>query len=242
MAKATIAFSKARGKVGGLVFRHDAGIGTVVSEYNPHPNNPRTAAQTRQRAKMNVVGQISKYTPASVLLGLDPNKRKARSRFVSLALKASDAQDNPPQALLLAEDLVLSVGHTGAITASAANTAGTTKVVVTLTGNTVENGMAGCIVMVYCGDDDRFFGGKGLSVPVNTPSVEFDFADFSSDLSNAPSMNVYVVPIEAVEGAVTINYRELTMADRFTAGWTELQSNREGFCASRYVGRVFYNS
>lgn len=87
MAKATIAFSKARGKVGGLVFRHDAGIGTVVSEYNPHPSNPRTIAQTKQRGKMNLAGKISQLVEKQLLVGLSVNGRKARSMFVSNLLK-----------------------------------------------------------------------------------------------------------------------------------------------------------
>lgn len=87
MAKSNMLMGKARGKVGGLVFRVDAGIGQVVSEYNPHPANPRTVAQTKQRSKMNLAGKLSQLVDKSLLLGLSTNGRTARSMFVSNLLK-----------------------------------------------------------------------------------------------------------------------------------------------------------
>lgn len=89
MAKSNMLMGKARGKVGGLVFRVDAGIGQVVSEYNPHPANPRTQKQTIQRSKMNLAGKLSSLTPYDAIAGLDSRKRKARSMFVSNVIKAS---------------------------------------------------------------------------------------------------------------------------------------------------------
>lgn len=89
MAKGQIALGKFRGKVGGQVLRVDAGIGQIISEYNPHPSNPRTVAQTNQRNKMNLAGRISKLTSRLAIAGLDPNNRRARSMFVSSILKAA---------------------------------------------------------------------------------------------------------------------------------------------------------
>lgn len=81
---------KFRGKVGATVFRTEAGIGQIASEYNPNPKNPRTMLQTQQRVKMSLAGQISKSIPASFLVGLDANNRKARSMFVSNILKNAE--------------------------------------------------------------------------------------------------------------------------------------------------------
>lgn len=87
MSKGQILLGKQRGKVGGFVARVDSSVGQVLSEYNPHPKNPRTLAQTKQRSKMNLAGQISKAVAAECIVGLDPNGRKARSMFVSNLLK-----------------------------------------------------------------------------------------------------------------------------------------------------------
>lgn len=89
MAKSKMLMGKARGKVGGLVFRVVSGVGQVVSEYNPHPANPRTVGQTVQRGKMNVAGLLSKITPFDAIAGLSPRKREARSKFVSNILKSA---------------------------------------------------------------------------------------------------------------------------------------------------------
>jgi len=87
MAKVNVIFGQLRGKVGGVVFRHDPDGFTVASEYNAQPSNPRTMEQTKQRNKMSLAGQISKLVPKQALLGMDANSRKARSMFVSNLLK-----------------------------------------------------------------------------------------------------------------------------------------------------------
>lgn len=89
MAKGINMVGKFRGKVGAMVFRTEAGIGQIASEYNPNPKNPRTLAQTRQRVKMSLAGMISKNIPANLLVGLDSNGRTARSMFVSNILKSA---------------------------------------------------------------------------------------------------------------------------------------------------------
>lgn len=90
MAKGKNMLGKFRGKVGATVFRTEAGIGQIASEYNPNPKNPRTIAQTKQRTKMNLAGLISSLTPKGAIAGLNAKPRMARSEFVSALLKAAE--------------------------------------------------------------------------------------------------------------------------------------------------------
>lgn len=91
MAKITDLNGKLRGKIGGVVYRNDSEVGTVASAYQPAPRNPRTILQTEQRGKMNMAGLFSKLTPYAAIAGFSPNKRKARSEFVSKLIRVTSA-------------------------------------------------------------------------------------------------------------------------------------------------------
>lgn len=68
------------GKVGTLVGMKgkngSAYIRTLVT-----PSNPKTAAQTDQRVKMSLAGQMSKLTPQALLVGMSNDKRMRRPNF-----------------------------------------------------------------------------------------------------------------------------------------------------------------
>lgn len=107
---------KFRGKVGATVFRTEAGIGQIASEYNPNPKNPRTLMQTKQRSKMNLAGLISSMTPASALYGLDTKRRFSRSAFVSNIIKqavisGSGTTESPIKAEIAPEKIIFSKGE-----------------------------------------------------------------------------------------------------------------------------------
>ena len=106
---------KFRGKVGATVFRTEAGIGQIASEYNPSPKNPRTLAQTKQRSKMNLAGLYSKLVGYPLIAGLGSNGRTARSRFVSNIIKSSTvtgtgAANDPIIAAITPEKVIFSDG------------------------------------------------------------------------------------------------------------------------------------
>lgn len=86
MAKGSIALGRFRGKAGGFVFRTDSEVGQIISVKPEHVKNPRTLAQTNQRNKMNMAGQLSKMTPYEAIAGLGGGRRFARSKFVSNVL------------------------------------------------------------------------------------------------------------------------------------------------------------
>lgn len=121
MAKGKNMLGKFRGKVGATVFRTEAGIGQIASEYNPNPKNPRTLAQTKQRSKMNLAGLISSMTPAAALFGLDTKRRFARAAFVSNIIKravvnGTGTTESPIKAEIAPENIIFSKGESCNVT------------------------------------------------------------------------------------------------------------------------------
>lgn len=114
MAKTPIGLGQFSGRVGGVVYAVQAGR-QVVRAYQPVVSNPKSSAQSIQRAKGNLVGRISKITPWQILEGLGDNKFNRRSRFLRLLLRkvtAGQAAGDPStfNAKLADDDFVFSEG------------------------------------------------------------------------------------------------------------------------------------
>lgn len=78
MAVFTKQWGSARGRVGGVVFsKGDNGL-LYGRSYQPTVRNPKTTAQLNQRAKMNLVGQMSSVTPKEVILGMGSGSNRIR--------------------------------------------------------------------------------------------------------------------------------------------------------------------
>lgn len=101
------------GKVGTTVFsKGEKGL-SYGRAYQPVVANPKTIAQTDQRAKMNLVGRMSQVTPAEVLVGMGGGKRARRSEFNKILLGAATIDRSVPGtvvAKLQPEDIVFSRG------------------------------------------------------------------------------------------------------------------------------------
>lgn len=194
---------KFRGKVGATVFRTEAGIGQIASEYNPNPKNPRTLAQTKQRSKMNLAGLTSKLTPFAAIAGLDSNRRKARSLFVGNMLRSIEITGKGT----VAEPFVASIAP-GAVKFSKGVNVQLTAGQITITNNTLQCtvstgktaaeipqmvaiamiNIAGELKSVAVGSFNNVEGDVAVSLPVGT-------------LSQGDSANLFVIPIFAGNGA-----------------------------------------
>lgn len=114
MAKVVGLVGSASGKIGNIVYAVTNGV-QVARVYQPQISNPKSEGQKFQRAKANLVGQVSKITPWQVLVGLGNNKRERRSRFLRLLLNKTTAgyaagSTTGINAKLLSEDFVFSEG------------------------------------------------------------------------------------------------------------------------------------
>lgn len=204
MAKGKNMLGKFRGKVGATVFRTEAGIGQIASEFNPNPKNPRTLAQTKQRSKMNLAGLISGLTPYAAIAGLNANGRMARSEFISVMLKAitvtgTGTTDAPFKPTLSNEDVVFSKGAKANVTTSIMKIE---DGVLTVSGTLSASGeqIAGHIVVAMIN-----LGGKLNSVIVKsgTGSV-INVSESGINASAGDSASIYVIPLFDHNGAASI--------------------------------------
>lgn len=92
------------GKFVGLIGTISGKVGTVVYQkgergisygrsWQPVVYNPKSGKQLEQRAKMNLVGQMSSITSKSLLMGMPgANSRQRRSEFTRVLLKAASVE------------------------------------------------------------------------------------------------------------------------------------------------------
>lgn len=82
MAKFVGFIGTIRGKVGTTVFTKGENGMSYGRAYQPQVYNPKTAGQTDQRAKMNLIGRMSQATPKALIVGMaGVNNRQRRSEF-----------------------------------------------------------------------------------------------------------------------------------------------------------------
>lgn len=102
------------GRVGTTVFcKGEKGM-TYGRAYQPQVANPKTVLQLDQRAKMNLVGKMSRVTPKKLLVGMyGENSRQRRSTFTRNLLHAAIIDRSAPGeivAKMAPEDVVFSQG------------------------------------------------------------------------------------------------------------------------------------
>lgn len=114
MAKFQGIIGSGSGKAGNLVFSKGNKGETIARAYQPQVKNPRTEAQILQRAKMNLVGQMSGLLDRGALVPLGGGSAlENRSIFNRLALLATSAnmdEQGGATAKLAPEDVRFSKG------------------------------------------------------------------------------------------------------------------------------------
>lgn len=225
MAKVKVLFGQMRGKVGGMVFRHDPDGFTVASEYNPKPANPRSELQTTQRNKMSLAGQISKITPSMALAALSTNKRKARSMFVSNIIKNAVTPTVEGGVFTANEQtrtLVFSKGAAVPLVIAGAYDGTNKKLTVTITNDDAQADVVAYRVIVYiteamewryCTVMDVTAANAGIPKTVDIV-IPDSVAGDSSNFAKA-----YVVPVVAADADARVRYQQF-LADEETTGAT----------------------
>lgn len=101
MAKFVGFIGTIRGKVGTTVFTKGENGMSYGRAYQPQVHNPKTAGQSDQRAKMNLVGRMSQVTPKALLIGMaGVNNRQRRSGFNSNLLSVATIDRSNPGSIV----------------------------------------------------------------------------------------------------------------------------------------------
>lgn len=158
MAKSSNGLGKFSGKLGGSVFVIRNGQ-QIVREYNPAPANPKTYLQSAQRAKGNLAGRISSFTPKAAIFGLGYNAPTRRSRFLKILLKAASVTQSGDafRAKIADEDVFFSEGSVTGSVYNPVFSAVANSISVTLTGyetsiippDVYQSRLTRLVVMVY---------------------------------------------------------------------------------------------
>lgn len=112
MAKIQGFIGTGRGKVGNLVLSKGDNGETIARAYQPQVANPRTAAQTSHRSKVNIAGRLSAIVPATAITGLGMGSgRKNRSEFLRNAIRRAVRDTSPEGAHIPAADVVFAKGN-----------------------------------------------------------------------------------------------------------------------------------
>ena len=184
----------------------------VVRAYQPVVSNPKSTAQSIQRAKGNLVGRISKITPWQILEGLGDNKFNRRSRFLRLLLRkvtAGQAAGDPSQfnAKLADADFVFSEGtlvnyHYVSSGSAAANAV--TLSITKVSGVPTELADAqGLLVVVVLKQESGVF--ESVLYKFMSPSELVGGSvniTVSHGISDAYTASVYVAPFGSADGSM----------------------------------------
>lgn len=136
MAKIVGFIGTGSGKVGNIVLAKGEDGRTIARAYQPQVNNPKSVKQTMQRAKVNLVGQLSSLLPADMLRSLSMgSNRKNRAAFLSRTLKivSVTSQDGVFTASFNPAELRLSNGTAPMVATSAAAAVTINSITVPLT-------------------------------------------------------------------------------------------------------------
>lgn len=209
MAKVVGLVGSVSGKIGNFVYAVSNGQQTA-RVYQPNVANPKSGLQRLQRAKGNLIGQISKITPWQILTGLGTSKKERRARFLQLCLRKATsmiAQNSPGGivAKLNASDFIFSEGAVIPIYSVTSATTSENAVNITLTrdsnATSAEIESKGCLVVATVMSDSgnyEFVIYKMLTpsdVTSATTSVVLNFPTIGSY-----EINVYTAPFATLDG------------------------------------------
>lgn len=137
MAKVVGLVGSASGKIGNVVYAVTNGI-QIARVYQPVVSNPKSGLQTMQRAKGNLAGRISSFTPRTAIMGLGANNRTRRGEFLrNILKKASVVQTSTGyEAKIDNPDMLFSRGSVILSVINAAVNASNNSISVTLSGPT----------------------------------------------------------------------------------------------------------
>jgi len=113
MAKSIGLVGTLSGKSGNFVFCKGADGRTIVRPYQPQVYNPKTAAQSGQRSKMVLAGQLSSMASSALLVSMNMGRKVAnRSAFVRNILRKADYDHESTNYVssIFAEDIVFGRG------------------------------------------------------------------------------------------------------------------------------------
>lgn len=181
------------------------------------PNNPKTALQSDQRAKVNLMGRMSQVTPFEVILGMGNTKRMRRSEFNKNLLNVATI-DRSSNGTILAkiapEDVIFSKGAQpveATVSTPAATTANAATIGLTLNDASLAGMYGERIVVAVIDPSDK----AGYSL-VKYADVVFDDTtaksvtiNYGAPIADESFVCVYRIPYLLTEAGAAMRYETI---------------------------------
>lgn len=198
MAKLVGMIGTGSGRVGNVVLSKGPNGSTISRAYQPVVANPRTDGQLDQRAKMNLVGRISKIVPAGAISGLSMGSvRNNRSEFTKTMLDAAVVTmvSGARQASIVPEKVVFSHGSllVGATMGAVTLTANTISVAFTNAIADMKNGVR-LVAIVMNPDVDGYYRACAYQDFIFEASTGTLTMNLVTPLEEGEKINLYVCP------------------------------------------------
>lgn len=221
MGKVVGLIGAASGKVGNIVYAVTNGI-QVARVYQPIVSNPKSALQNAQRAKGNLAGRISSFTPRTAIMGLGSNNRARRGEFLRNILKKAivTQTSNGYNAKIDTPDVLFSRGSVILSVINPSVNAGNNAMAVTLSGPNVATIPADVyasmqtrlVAMVYDSTTQELI--EVLTMVANKPAQG---SQATTTLMTAYSggyiVDVYAIPMSTADGTAVSIDSQLALKD-----------------------------
>lgn len=181
------------------------------------PLNPKTDAQTDQRAKVNLMGRMSQATPFEVLLGMGSTKRMRRAEFNKNLINVATIDRTTPGTILAKiapEDIIFSKGSQSpeaTVSTPAATTATTLTMGLTLSDSTLAGKYGERVVVAVIDPSDK----SGYSL-VKYADVVFDDTNaktvtvkYGAPIADESLVCVYRIPFQLTEAGAAMRYQTI---------------------------------
>lgn len=181
------------------------------------PLNPKTDAQTDQRAKVNLMGRMSQATPFEVILGMGSTKRMRRAEFNKNLINVATIDRTVPGTILakiLPEDVVFSKGSQSpeaTVSTPAATTATTLTMGLTL-GNSALAGKYGervVVAVIDPSDKSGYSLVKYADVMFDDTAAKTVTINYGAPIADESLVCVYRIPFQLNEAGAAMRYQTI---------------------------------
>lgn len=214
MAKLVGLIGTGRGKLGNMVLYKGSKGETLARAYQPQVFNPKSAGQTEQRSKINLIGQISKLVSKNLIKPFGGNGRTNRSDFNRELIKATNVDTlNGYTAKINPADIKFSKGAT--IVQASAGTATITADSLSLSltlydeGNINRYGERIVAVVYSTAAADAVSQVAFADIVMTSATAQAVVVKFGAPLVTGNVVAYYRIPFAIADAALVSNYGEI---------------------------------
>lgn len=214
MAKLVGLIGTGRGKLGNMVLYKGSKGETLARAYQPQVFNPKSAGQTEQRAKINLIGQISKLVGKNLIKPFGGTGRSNRSAFNRELIKAVSVDTlNGYTAKINPADIKFSKGAINVQASAGTATIAADSLSLSLTlydeGNINRYGERVVAVVYSTADADAISQVAYADIVLTSSSAQTVDVKFGSPLVSGNIVAYYRVPFAIADAALATSYGEI---------------------------------